>query len=217
LRQLFRNRALVPLVAASGLWHDERVKLRSAWLLALPFLLAGETLGHALAARAFGRDDARHGLMLHALVDYGQYVQAAAALVLVLVAFGLVRRARASYRGTSAQTLPSWRLALLPPAAFLLQEHLERLVQDGSLAWLTAPAPAVVAGAALQVPFGLAALWLVRALLRAADRVAWALARRSAAARRRRPEARRTPFEAPCLRPPALASLHAGRAPPAVA
>jgi hypothetical protein len=216
LRQLFRDSAQLRLVAASSLWHDERVKLRCAWLLAVPFLLAGETLGHALAARAFDPHEARHGLVLHALVDYRQYAQAAVALVLVLVGIELVRRARAAYRGAPTQTLPSWRLAVLPPAAFIVQEQLERLVQDGSLAWLTAE-PALVAGAALQVPFGLAAVWLARALLRAADRVAWALARRAAQSRRRRPEASRTPFEAPCLRLPALASPHAGRAPPAVA
>jgi hypothetical protein len=64
----------------------------------------------------------------------------------------------------------------LPPFAFLLQEHLERLVHTGHVVWSTPLEPAVMIGLALQAPCGLFAVWLVRVLLRLAHSAGRALA-----------------------------------------
>jgi hypothetical protein len=122
-------------------------------------------------------------------------------------------RARALWHHAGVRVPLVW----IPAAAVLVQEHVERLVQDGDLGSLLAGEPAVLASLALQVPCGLIALWLVRAVIRAADELALTLARRSAQ-RLRLPLASHGLFFGPArLRPAALASRHAGRAPPAFA
>jgi hypothetical protein len=92
--------------------------------------------------------------------------------------------------------------------AVLAQEH---VAQAGDLGSLLTAEPALIAGLALQVPAGLIALWLVRALLRAA--VGLAPARSSQLVRLPLAKAGFA-FASSPLRPPALASRHAGRAPP---
>jgi hypothetical protein len=118
---------------------------------------------------------------------------------------------------TGPRPLRGRRLAAIPALVFLLQEHVEHLVQDGDIGLLTAAEPAVLAGVAVQIPFGLCALWLARALLHAADGIARALARRPSP--RARPTTSRHPsfVHASPLRLRVLASRHAGRAPPAYA
>jgi hypothetical protein len=183
----------------------QAMRTRPLWLLLLPVLLVSEAAGHAVVARLLD-----HGGQRHRSLDL---LAAASALGLGLAA--LVLRVVASFR-SGARPLPSWRLAAIPPLAFLAQEHVERLAHEGD-AWLTAAEPAVLAGLLLQSACGVIALWLTRALLRAADRLACALARS------RRHEvgagclARLVPFEAERFRLSVLASQQAGRAPPAAA
>jgi hypothetical protein len=181
------------------------MKARPVWLLTLPILLLGETGGHALVARLLDRGDPRHSLL-----DAGTLAGALAALSVA----ALVWRAATSAH-TQSRPLPSWRLAAVPMLAFLAQEHVERFVHEGD-GWLTAAEPVVIAGAALQLALGAAALWLARSLLRAADSLGLLLSRRSAPPRRRG-HARAWPFEAAPVRLPVLASRQAGRAPPAAA
>jgi len=204
---------VVPLT----LWHDECMKARRVWLLTLPFLLLSESLGHALVARMVDSEGARHHLVLGGMVDYDEYAHAALAVLIVLAGAALVQRMLASFRTGGTRLLPAWRLAAVPPLVFLAQEHVERLVQDGDLGWLTAVEPVVLVGVALQVPCGLLALWLARALLRAADELGCALARRSSAAARRPPGNQPVFVHASPFRLRALASRHAGRAPPVLA
>jgi hypothetical protein len=194
------------------------MRARTVWLLSLPILLLSEAFGHALVARMLDSGGERHRLLLRATVDYLEYVHAALALLLVLVGAAFVRRALASFRRAGPRPLPGSRLAAVPPLVFLVQEHLERIAQNGDVAWLTAAEPAVLAGVALQIPCGLFALWLVRMLLRAADEIGCALARRSASRRRRSATSRSPLFvDVSPLRLRVLASRHAGRAPPAFA
>jgi hypothetical protein len=88
----------------------------------------------------------------------------------------------------------------------------ESLAQVGDLGSLLTAEPALVVGLLLQVPAGLVALLLVRTLLRAALGVA--LARRSAQVVRLSLTSAGAAFASSPLRTPALASRHAGRAPP---
>ena len=214
-RKIRRFPAVFPFEAANC--HHDPVRSRTAWLLTLPILLVGETVGHAFVARVFDPHDGRHGLFLQAARDYLEYAHAALALFLAATAVVLVRRAVASFRQAGPKPLPSWRLAGIPSLAFLLQEHLEHLIHDGNLGLLTAAEPAVVVGVALQLPCGLFAVWLMRTLLRAADELGWALARRSAAEARQLPQNQVGLNQAAPPRLPVLAGLHAGRAPPACA
>ncbi|MGH3034151.1 MAG: hypothetical protein ACRDON_06285 [Gaiellaceae bacterium] len=90
------------------------------------------------------------------------------ALALTLVVLGFAARLLALRSALAGRTGPAWLFALLPPAAFTLQEHLERLFHEG------APTPAFLeptfaVGLLLQLPFALAALVAARALLRCAD------------------------------------------------
>jgi hypothetical protein len=119
---------------------------------------------------------------------------------------------------TGPRLLPSRRLAAIPALILLVQEHVEHLVQDGDIGLLAAAEPAVLAGVAVQIPFGLCALWLARALLRAADGIGRALARRSSSGAQFLTTSRLGLFvHASPLRLCVLASSHAGRAPPAYA
>jgi hypothetical protein len=190
------------------------MRARTLWCLTLPALLVAETAGHTFLARAFDRGDARHGLLSHALAAYGPPLLAISALLAGAI---LWRRVLASFRAEGPQPLPAWRLAALPAFGFLVQEHVERLVIDDRLDWLTVLEPAVLIGVALQLPCGLAAIWLVRTLLRAAEQLGSTLAHRAARAPRRPQLFRLRPLEISAPRLPVLASQQAGRAPPAAA
>jgi len=192
--------------------HHEPVRARTLWCLTLPALLVAETLGHAIVARIF--EDERHGLLSRTLEAYGPPLLAAAVLLAGTI---LWHRILASFRAEEPQPLPAWRLAALPAAGFLVQEHVERLVLDQRLAWMTAFEPAVLLGVALQLSCGLVAIWLVRALLRAAEQLGSTLAHRGAPVARGPRLLRLRPLEPSAPRLPVLASQQAGRAPPAAA
>jgi hypothetical protein len=113
-----------------------------------------------------------------------------------------------------AGRVPSWVFVVLPAAAFLVQEHLERAVVTAEVPLDTLAQPAVLAGLALQLPFGVAALVLARLLERASVAIAKRLARRT------RPHvARRVPRIVQPDRRPRRALLRApsGRGPPVLA
>ena len=94
------------------------VKVR-VWLLTLPILLLGETAGHDAIARLLDPGDPRHELF-----DLDALLVGVAALSAAAFAWRTV----SSLRG-EARPLPSWRLAALPPLAFLAQEHVERFAE----------------------------------------------------------------------------------------
>jgi hypothetical protein len=198
---------------AADLCHDEHVNARTFWFLTLPALLLAETAGHTFTARVLDSGDRRHGLLSHALDAYGPSL-----LVLAVLLAGAIlwRRVLASLRAERRHPLPTWRLAALPAAGFLVQEHVEQLVRDERPVWLTAVEPVVLTGIAIQLLLGLVAIWLVRTLLRAAEQLGCTLARRGARAARRPQSLCVNPLEAFAPRLPALASQQAGRAPPAV-
>lgn len=126
---------------------------RSAlWLLTLPFAATSVLAGHWAAYRLAGAPaDDLHGYLAHA----PQVV----AILALLGLLGLARDARAS----AASPLP---VGLLAIAAFVVQEHVERLVHTGHVPFLLA-SPVLLLGVALQLPLALA-VWLVaRRLARA--------------------------------------------------
>jgi hypothetical protein len=189
------------------------MRARTFWFLTLPALILAETAAHSVVAR-LDPEEARPRVLSNTLEDFALPI---VAVVVLLAAAILGRRVLASFRAEGPQTLPSWRLAALPALAFLSQEYVEQLVHEGRIGWLTALEPVILIGVALQVVWGLLAIWLSRSLLRAAEQLGWTLARRSPHSARRSQRLGLRPFHAPEPRLPVLASQHAGRAPPAVA
>jgi len=124
------------------------------WLVSIPFMAMGCLAAHSLAYHLVTPRAERHGYLAFAPLVVG--VLAALAVV------GAFRRGR---------TTSPLVFAVLPPLAFVVQEHAERLE-------LVATEPAFLLGLALQLPFALAAFVAARAFLGLADLVVEALVSR---------------------------------------
>ena len=153
------------------------MRQRLAWLSTAPLMLGGLLGGHWLGYRlaipdAHNRADA----LAHSGHGYlGSAPLALTTSVLVLIA-ALIFRALAGFRGQPGRAAASPTIVLLSPAAFVIQEHVERLVHTGQVPWTAALQPTFLVGLALQLPFALAALLIAWALDSAAHAVGRALA-----------------------------------------
>jgi hypothetical protein len=191
------------------------VRQRVAWALVLPALVGGELLGHSLAYRIVAPNASKREVLLeqtgHAYLAYMHPVFGVC-LALVLAALG--KRVVAGFRGSPARLIPSWHFALLPSAAFLLQEYIERFAYHGHIVWSTITESAVVVGVLLQIPCGAVVVLLLRVLLRVADRAGRLLA---ACLRARMPRLRSITPRTKRAERPLLVALSRGaaeRAPP---
>jgi hypothetical protein len=124
----------------------------------------------------------------------------------------LLRARRRPGRGVE---LSPWLFFVLPPLAFASQEFAERLLRAEAFPFQAALEPRFLLGLALQLPFGLLALFVARVLLRVVERLVRALART------RTPRLRTTlpwsPRQVCALaRIPALALGHSQRGPPSL-
>jgi hypothetical protein len=150
---------------------------RLTWLVAVPLALAGTEIAHELAYALADPERHRRAAALAASGHgYLAFAPILAVVGLGIVAVALAFRADQARRGRQGEGIAR-RLALVPPVAFAVQEHLERLVHSGSFPFAAALEPTFVVGLALQLPFALLTLWVARMLLRAADRLGAALAR----------------------------------------
>jgi len=192
------------------------VRSRTVWSLMVPMLVASETVGHALVARSLDPRGERHMLLARTTEDDLEFLYVAIVVCLVLGIAALARRVLASFRGLGARPLPTWRVAALPSVAFLAQEHVESFVHNGDAGWFVTTEPVVLFGAVLQLPFGLMAVWLVRALLRAAEGLGFVLARQAYRVRERAAQPVHGP-QVGQLRLLGLARGLAERAPPSFA
>jgi hypothetical protein len=140
----------------------------AAWLLSLPLALAGCLTAHGLAYRIV-EPDAHQRAHLLASSGHGYLAElrflAAAGIALVLA--GFVRQAALAARGIELGGPPRV-VALVPPLAFLVQEHLERLLHDGTFPLEALLQPTFLVGLALQLPFALLAVALATLLTRTA-------------------------------------------------
>jgi hypothetical protein len=147
-----------------------------AWLVSVPLILAGSQVAHVLAYRWVYPD--AH-VRLVALVRTGHGYMSLLPFALgvagAVTALSLGIGAVDSARGRRPRPLPAWAFALMPLAAFALQEHLELWLYSGVVPWHEYAAPTFLPGLGLQLPFGLAAYLLARLLLRAAERLGRAL------------------------------------------
>jgi hypothetical protein len=143
-----------------------------SWFLAVPFVglavLCAHTLGYGLAGgdvheRANALERSGHSYLAH-LPIYG-------ALAGLLLVIGFACRVREGATNRPGRSIPIRLVVLLPPACFMIQEHLERYLHGDPDWFLALQTPQVLAGMALQLPFALAAAWLVRTLDRAGERL----------------------------------------------
>jgi hypothetical protein len=120
----------------------------------LPVLAAGVLVSHALAYRLTASPTDR----FHAYLEHAPQVLLVLALCgIVLGGFGRRREAPAAYA-----------FPLIAVTTFAVQEHLERLVHEGTVPFLLT-SPAFVVGLVLQVPVALGASALARWLLAVAS------------------------------------------------
>lgn len=190
-------------------------RFRLAWTLAVALTGVGWLTAHELAYRLAVPHPHEHA---HAMRETGhsylaEYGSLALALCAALAVFAVAGLVVGGGRGTPEARVSLNAVAVLPPLAFVLQEHLERLLTLGSVPADTLFEPPVLLGLVLQLPFALAALGLASALLSVADTLARTL---------RGPPLLLAPTRAsplrPCaLDPPRVAVLalgHGQRAPP---
>ena len=176
-----------------------------AWLVAVPLMLAGSQVAHALAYRiAYPQASVR----LLALDETGHGYLGALPLVLgvagAIVVLSLVATVFDATHGHGVRPLPSWAFALLPIAGFAIQEYVERWLDWGFFPWYAGLQPTFVIGIALQIPFGLLAYLAVRFLLRSAKQLGQKLSRRKPPRLRFAPAVLLAPAAAPL---PPLSSL----------
>jgi len=139
------------------------------WLVAVPLLLVSSQAAHFVAYRVVYPGtpfrtqvllSTGHGYLDRLPIAFG--AAGAIALVALLVA------AFDASRGHAARALPPWAFGMLAPAAFVIQEFLERSLHSGTFAWHTAAAPTFLPGLAAQVPLALLAWLAARLFLRIA-------------------------------------------------
>jgi len=189
---------------------------RLAWLVTLPIAVVGCEAAHAVANLVFGTADGDTSPFVLSTGRNADLLTLFASLAAVSVVLGLAGRAAGAWPAhrTAAARLP---FALLAPAAFVLQEHLETLFHTGAAPFTTVLHPTFLAGLLLQIPFGLAGYAVARALVRLADGVRALIGRR----RRRIPTTGTPPQARPAYRTPPRSAAHSwahsGRAPPRAA
>jgi hypothetical protein len=180
--------------------HDRRLP----WLLSVPLMAAGCLGAHSAAYRLVEPSpaEAAHG-----------YLALAPLPIALAAAIGMVAAVRSVLAGKIRGGAPIYAFAILPPLAFSLQEYLERALHGGAAPLEIALEPAFLLGLALQLPFALCSLALARGVFHVAE-AAGALLHRRRVLPRRCPIALGVPREVDVPRVSALASPHAGRAPP---
>lgn len=109
-------------------------------------------LGHAAAYRLTGQPTGD----VHAYLDHAPQVL----LLLATLAVTLLALTRA------AAAPPAWPFPVLALGAFVVQEHVERLLHTGEFPWLLTSAT-FLAGFVVQLPLALGAWAIARRLLRA--------------------------------------------------
>jgi ABC-type uncharacterized transport system permease subunit len=147
-----------------------------AWLLVVPLTVVASQVGHELSYRLVAPDAHRRAHLLEQSGhDYLQRLPFVLALVSILVLFAFVANVRAALgrrAGLRPTLLP---FAALPILVFASQEHLERLLHDGTFPVAAITQPTFVAGLFLQIPFALLAYALARLIVRAAHALGAAL------------------------------------------
>jgi hypothetical protein len=161
-----------------GLARPAATRRLLAWLVALPSILVGSQVAHALAYRlAYPSLPIR----VHMLSVSGHGYLAALPVVFGIVgAIGVCTlgwTAVDAARGRRPQPIPPVAFAALPLLAFTLQEFTERWLAVGGLPWWMFEQPTFRIGLLLQLPFAAIAFAISWLLLRGAVHLGRKLAR----------------------------------------
>jgi hypothetical protein len=203
-----------------GMMHDMGGR-HAVWLLLLPLAAVGWLTAHWLACALVApaaHDPAQH----HSDAGHGYLVVAAPAVIAfaaTLLLAGIALTIGDELRGRARSHLPGWRIALLPPLGFAVQEHVEWLIASDAPLYGAALEPTFVVGIALQLPIALGALLAARAVLA----LGHVLGRALAAPRSPRPHVHALTLnplhrlEPELATPPILATGHSERGPPLAA
>jgi hypothetical protein len=193
------------------------MRRRLPWLIALPVMAAGSIGAHSLsylvvsARTTEGAGEASERASSSGGPSYVVLFLGIVAATAIVAACARLLLARARVR--RAGSVSPWLFFVLPPLAFAAQELAERLLHAEAFPFQAALEPRFLVGLLLQLPFGLLALLVARALLRVVERIAEALARhptpRGATSA---PSGPRQAVELPRI--PALALGYAERGPP---
>lgn len=137
--------------------------------LTVPLVALGSLSAHQLAYLVVEPGAERRSAAL-AATGHGYLVDAWLTLMAALAVCLTLELVLGFRNGPSARTAPAWPFALLAPAGFLVQEHVERATSGADPSRALADR-AVLLGLALQLPFALASWWLARAVLRGTARL----------------------------------------------
>ncbi len=192
------------------------MRRRLPWIIALPLMGAGSVGAHVVARVVTSAhvsegsketvERASTGLAGHTVMLIG----IVAALTFVACGVRLI----SIIRRRPASGTPAGLFFVLPPLAFVLQEVFERLLNAEAAPFQAAFEPRLLIGLALQIPFGLVALFAARVLLRVAIRIARAFSQSRPIRLARRSPVARAPKECELPRIPALALGYQQRGPP---
>jgi hypothetical protein len=191
----------------------------TGWAIALPLAVASWLGAHCLSYWLVSPGAEEH-MGLHA--DHGHawfgYGPSLAIWGLALVVAGVALCVGEGQRARQPSGPPALLFAALPPAGFVVQEHVERVLGTGSIPVDLAAEPTFLVGLALQVPFALAALLLTRALYAIGFGLGRTIASELSLGRPLRhwpPSLLHLPASVTLVSPSVLALGHGQRAPPA--
>ena len=157
------------------------VSLRlTVWLVTLPLAVAGTQTAHAIAYRLAVPTAHERAHELGATGHgYMAYLPLALGMGAMLVTYAFVAEMLHLTRSTKrvARRPQAWHFAIVAPALFACQEHIERLFHDGTFPFGAALETTFLLGFALQLPFALLAYLVARLLLRVARLLAIVLVR----------------------------------------
>ncbi len=200
--------------------HASAMRRALAYVITAPLVLLGVFMAHQASYIAVaGHDEASrllaqtgHGYLDHA--PTGLIVLAGT--LVVAIAFDALR---AVYSGEAGIDLALWPFAAAGPAAFFVQEHLERYLADGGIPWAAALEPTFILGLLLQAPAAVLTYGIARRLMHSARRLAGAASRRLADFVARpssvaRPWIAHRHYDRPRRNSSALRFVAPGRAPP---
>jgi hypothetical protein len=185
---------------------------RLAWLVTLPIAIVGCEFAHAFSNIVFGAPDSGRAELFQGGPG-ASAVPLLAGLAIVAVLLGLAGRFTGAWTASHARAarLP---FALLGPALYVVQEHIETVLRTGAAPVGTLLEPGFLPGLVLQIPFALAAYAIARALIRLADGVRALVASRRRVPRRAGASAPHRPVLAAPPRSEAHRWAYSGRAPP---
>jgi hypothetical protein len=188
-----------------------------ALLVCLPLAVGGVLIAHQASYGLVAPDaHARQHLLEHTGHGYLEHLPLVVATLVTLVLAGLAGDAIRIVRGGCPAPALAWTFAVLAPAGFVVQEHLERLIHDGVLPLDAWHQPTLLLGVLLQLPVSVLAWLVALTLLRTTPRIAAAMAVRPRSPQRRAGRPNVAWERSLNVRPrlAQLASCAAGRAPP---